>query len=182
MLQRTRAASVVPVYESMVEAYPTPKVLADAGLERVTTLIYPLGLKWRAKLIHELAISLSARNDIPSDYDELKSLPGVGEYVASAWMSLHADKRAILIDANIVRWLCRMFGQARNGETRREPWVKEIAGLLTPRRSFKRYNYAALDFTMNVCGVRPNCEDCMLARHCTHGKGMTAQTLSKKAH
>jgi A/G-specific adenine glycosylase len=177
MLQRTRAKSVVPVYERLVREYPDPQDLAGAALSEVEGLIFSLGLRWRAPLIRDLARELYSLRELPVEYDELRALPGVGDYVASAWQSLHSKRRAILIDANVVRWLCRMRGVAGDGETRRQPWVRELADQLTPQRSFHVYNYAVLDFTMTVCGVSPRCSTCPLRHHgCAYAGSSNSRT------
>lgn len=171
MLQRTRARNVVPVYEQFCREYDQPGDLARAQVLEIEALIYPLGLRWRAPLIRDLAGRLAELKDVPSDYDQLRTLPGVGDYVASAWLSLHAGKRATIVDANIVRWLCRMAGVERDGETRREQWIHKTAERLTPPRAFLKYNYAVLDFTMNICGARPKCDICPLGkRYCAFAR------------
>ena len=74
LLQRTRAASVVPVYNAFVQRYPSPTDLAAAPVEDVAELMYPLGLRWRAPLVRELGRALAGYGDIPDDYDRLREL------------------------------------------------------------------------------------------------------------
>ena len=50
----------------------------------------------------------------------LLELPGIGPYTASAWRSLHRGKRAILVDPNVIRWLCRVIGKEYDQSFRRE--------------------------------------------------------------
>ena len=102
----------------------------------------------------------------PVDMGSLLALPGVGPYAASAFLSLHRNRRAFLMDANVVRWLCRMVGVAWDGETRRKEWINVLADRLTPARCFRDYNYAVLDFTMTVCARRPRCGECPVKRYC----------------
>lgn len=97
-------------------------------------------------------------------------MPAVGDYAASAFLSLHVGRRQVIIDANVVRWLCRMLGIAANGETRRQSWLRGVAAALTPPRAFQAYNYAVLDFTMSVCAPRPRCGRCPLRQHCATGQ------------
>lgn len=108
-------------------------------------------------------------SQVPDSYEELLKLPGIGPYAASAYLSLHRNQRAVLIDANIVRWLCRLLGRAMDGETRREAWVSHLASRLTPPIGFRDYNYAALDFTMKVCAQTAHCEICPLIPFCRTG-------------
>jgi len=73
---------------------------------------------------------------------------------------LHGGKRAIIIDSNVVRWLCRMVGVEMTGETRRQSWLRELVEMLTPEKDCKQYNYAVLDFSMTICKKNPICEIC----------------------
>jgi A/G-specific adenine glycosylase len=123
-----------------------------------------LGLHWRAKLLRDLGRALAeGSGHVPDDYDELMALPGVGTYAASAWLSLHRSRRAVLVDSNIVRWLARMSGRPYDGETRRRVWVRELADEITPRQGVSRFNYALLDFTMLICRPLPRCGICPFA-------------------
>lgn len=171
LLQRTRAGNVVPVYLEFVERFPEPKDLGSAGEEEILDTIRSLGLHWRAPLLKRLGEELSQKESVPDSFDELKKLPGVGTYVASAWLSFHGDERAILIDANIVRWICRVLGRQYDGETRREKWVRDLLDRITPEEEHRTFNYALLDFTMNVCrSSGPRCEECPIgADLCVYG-------------
>lgn len=165
LLQRTRAQAVVGVYAALIENYPTPDDMVHAPLDDVRELIYPLGLPYRANLLQQLAVAVVKLGQIPANLEELQKLPGVGAYVASAWLSFHANKRAVIIDANVVRWLCRMIDVSFDGETRRKKWFRALADSMTPTRSHRAYNYAVLDFAMQVCKPStPECWDCPLAR------------------
>jgi A/G-specific adenine glycosylase len=107
----------------------------------------------------------------PETMAELLMLPGVGMYTAAAWLSLHRGKRAVIIDANVARWLSRLTGLPYNRDPRHVRWVQELADHLTPRRAFRDYNYAVLDFTMSVCAPRPRCDVCPVLSDCWYGRG-----------
>lgn len=177
LLQRTRARNVVPVYQAFVARFPDAEALKTATLEEIETLIYPLGLRWRAPLLKQLCDHLAASNgDVPATMDELLQLPAVGPYVASAMVSLHLGKRAVLIDANVVRWLCRLVDRPMDGETRRKTWLIELAQSVTPPRKAREFNYALLDFTMEICAKKPQCARCPIGpKLCLHGRKVLAE-------
>ena len=109
MLQRTRADQVVPTFNEFRDRYPSPAALACASNEELSGLVEPLGLRWRARLLHRLAQEIARlHGELPLDQPALEALPGVGPYAASATLSLHANRRAVLIDSNFVRVLCRL--------------------------------------------------------------------------
>ena len=160
LLQRTRAQQVVPVYEEFARRYSAPQLLARESPAAFASVIAPLGLRWRAPLMMRTAGIVAERGNLPEQPAELERLPGVGPYAAAAYLSLHRGKRAVLVDANVVRWLGRMFAFPTHAETRRRAFVRELADLLTPRRSFRAYNYAVLDLAMTVCRRAPACDAC----------------------
>lgn len=160
LLQRTRAASVVNVYEQFVAKYPQPSDLGNAPLEEIEELIYPLGLRWRAPLIKQLGVSLSKLDSVPDSIERLLELPGVGPYASAAYLGFHGGKRAVIIDANVVRWLCRLIDRPYDGETRRKKWLIDVADDVTPRQKWTEFNYAVLDLTMQICAKVPRCSIC----------------------
>jgi A/G-specific adenine glycosylase len=172
LLQRTRANTVVSVYQQFVFAFATPSKLGRASIKRIEKLLYPLGLRWRAPLIKRLGQELHARgSQPPTSLPELITLPGIGPYAAAAYLGFHTKSRAVIIDANVVRFLCRLVGVKYDGETRRKQWLLNFADRMTPRRNVRRYNYSVLDFTMQICTTRPKCEQCPVGpAFCVHGR------------
>ena len=167
LLQRTRANNVIPIYNQFVELYNSPGLFAAVHIEEIEKLLYTLGLRWRAKFLKQLAETLT-KIEIPLEYDLLIKLPAIGDYVASAFLSLHGYKRRALIDANIVRLFCRFIGYKPDGETRREKWFINYIDELTPRNRWKDFNYAILDFSMIICKQRPLCVICPINAMCNY--------------
>lgn len=167
LLQRTRADAVRPVFERIAREFPEPADLVRLGAEGIRELIKPLGLPWRAEFLQRLAALVQERGNIPECFDDLVRLPGVGPYAAGAFLVLHRNRHAPLIDANIVRWLCRFVGHPYDGETRRMSWVRKTIERLIPRRNCSEFGYALLDFTREVCRpTKPACEQCVLRKRC----------------
>ena len=163
MLQRTRATQVEPVFRRFRDRYPTPEALAresEAGLLKTTG---SLGLRWRAPLMIKMAQAVAEHGRVPDEYGALTQLPGVGPYAASAFLSLHRDVRAPIVDANVVRMVGRILGIETDAETRRKAWLLEAVERLTPKKSFRDFNYALLDLSMTVCRSKPACPSCPLA-------------------
>lgn len=172
LLQRTRAAAAVSVYEQFINRFPEPVDLASASLHEIETIIYPLGLRWRAPLLKQLGSELDKLGgEPPSSIEQLLKLPGVGPYAAAAWLSFHGGGRGVIIDANVVRWICRLFDRTCDAETRRKKWLIQLADKLTPELGSGEYNYAVLDFTMEICTNRPKCEICPIGpQFCAYGR------------
>ena len=108
LLQRTKADQVVPVFNNFKKQFPTAALLAEATEAKILEVIKPLGLAWRSRFLKQLGSSI--KDGIPENSEDLKKLPGVGPYVAGAYLSLHRKKRSTIIDSNVVRLYGRFFG------------------------------------------------------------------------
>ena len=177
-LQRTQARQVEKVYRVFRKYYPTPIVFLKAEIHELTDLVGTLGLVFRISILQEIArIAVNWDGAFPETIEELTKLKGVGVYTASAWLSLHRGKRAILIDSTIARWLSRMTGNPYNRDPRHIAWVQELAENLTPPRAFRNYNYAILDFTIQICTPRkPKCGCCPIRAECLYGNSVSTMT------
>ena len=85
---------------------PTPKEMFELGEKRIYNYIKQLGLaKTKAKNVYNLSrIIVSKYKDIiPSSFQELESLPGVGHKTASVLMSQAFDVPAFPVDTHIHR-------------------------------------------------------------------------------
>jgi DNA (cytosine-5)-methyltransferase 1 len=164
MLQRTQAPQVEKAYLTFTSKFTTPSGYLNDNNPLVFT---SLGLKWREKTFRQLAEELSNTN-IPSDTESLLKLPSIGDYIASAFRSLHLGIRDYIIDSNVVRLYGRYFGFETDGETRRKKWFIHLAEKLTPNKRFKEYNYGLIDFTREICRLKPRCSVCVLNRKCSY--------------
>lgn len=165
MLSRTRASMVSQVYPKFASRFPDSLSLSRDLEPELAEIVAPLGLLWRVPLLVELANTLGGETP-PADPEELEKLPAVGPYVAAAHASLHRNRRATIVDANVVRWICRLVGEEAGPETRRQRWLTQLAGILTPIRSFRDYNYGVLDLSMTVCTPVPHCDVCPVVQFC----------------
>jgi A/G-specific adenine glycosylase len=162
MLQRTKAEQVKPVFEIFSNKYLTA---ADALKDKkeVLKILMPLGLEWRVNKMIELVHALYLIGGTPpKTLDSLLKLPGVGFYAASAYLTFHANTRALIIDSNSVRLWSRIFGFVATAETRRKRWFLDLVDSITPVKEHRTFNYAVLDYTRALCKKEPLCELCPL--------------------
>jgi A/G-specific adenine glycosylase len=173
MLRRTNALQVVSTYLDVIRRYPDPKSLAIAPVDEVFDALRPLGLRWRAENIRKMAEALTERFDgeVPSSYDELSQLPGVGDYVASAVCCFAFNRSMPVIDTNTVRVVGRYFGFQTHAESRRRKPVREAIAAVTSQRNARSFNMAFLDFAALICkAVKPECRVCPLRKCCVFGR------------
>lgn len=126
MLRRTHARQVIGVYLTFIARYPDARKLAAAATEEVATTLYPLGLAWRVPAFQQMAQSLITKHDgeVPTTYEALTALPGVGDYVASALCCFAFGQAVSLVDTNTVRVVGRLFGLPTHAESRRSQLIR----------------------------------------------------------
>jgi A/G-specific adenine glycosylase len=103
MLQQTQVDRVVPKYEAFMKLYPDVFSLATASLGDVITLWNGLGYNRRAKFLYDSAVKIVSDFDgkVPSTYEGLVSLPGIGPNTAGAILAYGFDQPAGFIETNI---------------------------------------------------------------------------------
>lgn len=158
MLQQTQVERVIPYYERFIRAYPNPRRLAEAPLKDVLILWQGLGYNRRARMLHEAGKNVTANYNgvMPSTYEELKALPGVGEYTASAVMAFAFNKEAVLIETNIRTAITHHFFTKR--QTVPDSSIREVLELLMPETDVRGWYSALMDYGahLKARGVRIN--------------------------
>jgi len=176
MLRRTKADQVKTVYDRLFAEYPDVEAMAKAEDEKLEQILYPLGLKWRMPAFSLVAREVREKYEckVPETREELTTLPGVGEYVAGAVLSVAYGKKEWIVDSNIVRVFRRYFGVKTSKEGRRDKHVVEMARVYSSGRNPRKANLAILDFTALVCTPKsPNCERCPLSMSCQYALSQT---------
>lgn len=155
MLHRTKAEQVVPVYLEFVRKYPDIYSLASAGSEDIKKITEHLGLHWRSRhFIAARYIAEELNRQFPDDYDKLRKIPGVGEYIAGAILTVCFNKSAPVVDSNIAR--C---------EIRRKKQLVKIAEELFNIENPGEFLFAIVNFTSLICKPNnPECFQCPLKK------------------
>ena len=170
MLQQTRVATVVPYFERWMRRFPSVAALARADEDEVMSLWQGLGYYSRARSLREGARHVVERHEgrIPDGVTELLDLPGVGPYSAAAIASIAFGRRVPVVDGNVVRVLCRVFGL--RGDPRTMPLkgrIGQLADDLVPAGAAGEHNQAMMELGATVCTPRaPACVACPLAARC----------------
>lgn len=103
MLQQTQVSRVIEKYREFLKEFPTVSALAEAPLSRVLASWRGLGYNRRAKFLHDAAKAVISDSGgrLPKTAPELRALPGVGPYTASAVAVFAYNQPEILIETNI---------------------------------------------------------------------------------
>lgn len=172
MLQQTPVARVLPVHAQWLDRWPTPADLAAEPTGEAIRMWGRLGYPRRALRLHAAAVAIVERHDgeVPAEIDQLRALPGVGDYTAAAIAVFAFGRRHAVLDTNVRRVLARAVSGAEfppQSPTRDE---RERATALLPRDDpdAATWSIALMELGALVCSAnRPRCVDCPLADHCT---------------
>ena len=172
MLQQTRIEAVIPYYRRFLREFPTVEALAGAEDERLMKLWEGLGYYSRARNLKKAALLLTARygGELPQKAEELKKLPGIGDYTAGAIASIAYGQPEPAVDGNVLRVMTRLL--ADDGDITQTDTKKRITALL--RQSYPGGKDAALlteglmelGETLCIPKGAPDCAQCPLREHC----------------
>jgi A/G-specific adenine glycosylase len=185
MLQQTQVATVLPYYSRFLERFPTVEALATAPEDEVLRLWSGLGYYSRARHLQRGAQEVLARHAgrIPAAVEELLHLPGIGRYTAGAIASIAFDRAAPILDGNVIRVLCRLYGL--RGDPKRAPLhghLWELAQALIPPSYAGDFNQALMELGATLCTpASPRCHGCPLVERCEASRLGLQQSLPELA-
>lgn len=171
LLQQTNVRKAGEVYTQLVSQYPTPSDFMKADIKHILSIVEPLGLRYRAGRLKKCAeiICTEFGGSVPDSIQDLKNLPGIGEYIANAVLCYAFDRPTVPIDTNVLRLFKRFFGYYSTKTRARTD--KELAERI--RKHYKHFgdtkipNLAVLDFSAEVCtAYSPKCSECLLFNRC----------------
>jgi A/G-specific adenine glycosylase len=173
LLQHTRAENVVETYRRFIKRYPTAEKLARARRQSVEHLIEPLGLRYRAKVLINIAqiITKDFASKMPNSKHELLLLPGVGEYIANGILCFSQKEQVVPVDTNVERIVCRIYAlDYPVRKTATKVAVKRIVEEISANAKkvdTRNLAYGFLDLAALICKYsRPNHHVCPLERVC----------------
>ncbi|NLX18266.1 MAG: A/G-specific adenine glycosylase [Desulfobulbus sp.] len=179
MAQQTQMERVVLYFQRWVEQFPDVEAVASAPEQKILKAWEGLGYYTRARNIHRTALYLvsSRGGEIPSDYQQLLALPGIGPYTAAAILSIAFNQPYPLIDANVERIFSRLAdidSPLKNAATRKQ--LTTMAGTLLDREHPRDFNQALMELGALVCTPKkPVCADCPLRMQCRAHRADTVE-------
>ena len=173
LLQRTKAEKIATFFPIFIKQYPSWKSLSSVNKTRLKKDLKPIGLwKRRSDTLKRLSTAMAKRGGrFPRTREEIEELPGVGQYIANAILMFCQDEPQPLLDVNMARVLERFFGPRKLADIRYDPYLQKLAREVLPRKRYKEFNWAILDFASIICKAnRPECEKCFLKEKCLRCK------------
>jgi A/G-specific adenine glycosylase len=168
MLQQTPVNRVLPIWIEWMERWPTPEDLASAKKSELLKAWGRLGYPRRALRLHESAtiIAKEFNNQVPQTLEDLRKLPGVGEYTAAAIMAFAHKKESLVLDVNIRRLFSRLLDGQELPPLHITNTERQSRTELIPKQAHK-WAAATMELGALICtATKPKCEICPLAHSC----------------
>ncbi len=170
MLQQTRVPTVIPYFERFLRLFPDVPALAGAEMEAVLKAWEGLGYYARARNLHAAARLMMERHagHVPAERAALLALPGIGEYIAHAVLSLAYGQDYLALDANAGRVLARWMGLERPLRERGAiATLRAFGERILPAGRAGAFNEALMDLASLICTPKaPACESCPVQDGC----------------
>ncbi len=179
MLQQTRVAAVLDYYRRFMQAAPTVEALAQMPDEQLMKLWQGLGYYSRARNLKKAAVQIVEQfgGEFPHKYEDIRALPGVGDYTAGAVCSIAFGQAVPAVDGNVLRVVTRLT--ADHTDITLPATKRQVAAQLAeiiPTAQPGQFNQAMMELGATVCipNGAPLCDKCPAAELClARQKGMT---------
>ena len=171
MLQQTRVEAVKPYFDRFIRELPDVKALAECPEDKLLKLWEGLGYYNRVRNLKVAANQILEEYDgvIPSEYEELLKLKGIGHYTAGAIASIAYGKPVPAVDGNVLRVISRVT--ADNSDIMKQSVKSGMEKVLFQLMNDVQYgnsvipsifNQALMELGATVCvpNGAPHCDEC----------------------
>ncbi len=168
MLQQTQVKTVIPYFNNFIKKIPNIKALAKINNRTLMKCWEGLGYYSRVKNLKKTAkkIIKEFNGNLPNNIDQLKSLPGIGDYTSTAIMAIVFNKQLIPLDGNVERILKRIFYLKSEKEIVKENLHRKKSFFGKSNRS-SDYAQAIMEIGALICKPKnPLCHECPISKNC----------------
>ena len=182
ILQQTRVAQGMEYYLRFVTRWPTVEALASADEAEVLREWQGLGYYSRARNLHKAAQIVVAKGwaPFPTRFEDIRSLPGIGDYTAGAIASFAYNQAYPAMDGNVYRVVARLLDidEAFDTTVGKKLFHRHIETLLDITHP-RLFNSAIMEFGALHCTpvLGDACATCPLQAHCLGYAHGTAELL-----
>ena len=172
MLQQTQVVTVIPYFIKFIKNIPNLQSLSKVQNYKLIKLWEGLGYYSRARNLKKTAeiIIKKFKGKLPNNFEDLKSLPGIGNYTASAILAIAFDRPYIPLDGNIERVLKRYLYLNKDKEIQKDNLVKKKSIFGISSRS-SDYAQALMELGALICKpTNPKCDQCPISKNCISHK------------
>ena len=182
MLQQTQVSTVIPYFNNFIKDIPNLTSLAKINDNKLLKYWEGLGYYSRVKNLKKTAqiLEKNFKGRLPSTIEELKLLPGIGEYTANAIMAIGFNKPFIPLDGNIERVIKRLLNLKLISEVSKENLVSKKKILGTSVRA-SDYAQALMELGALICRPKnPLCDQCPLIKNCKSFKNNDFEIIKER--
>ena len=168
MLQQTQVTTVIPYFNNFIKNIPNLTALSKINESKLLKYWEGLGYYSRVKNLKKTAniVKKNFNGRLPSTIDELKLLPGIGDYTACAIMAIAFNKSFIPLDGNVERVIKRLLNLKLISQVSKENLTKQKKILGTSIRA-SDYAQALMELGALICKPKnPLCFKCPVKRNC----------------
>ncbi len=168
MLQQTQVVTVIPYFNRFINKIPNLKKLSKIPDRELIKLWEGLGYYSRVRNLKKTAKIIISKyhGEIPNNYEDLISLPGIGNYTANAILAIAFNKSYIPLDGNIERVLKRYLYLKKDKEIQKDNLIekKSIFGISSRASD---YAQALMELGAMICKPKnPECSGCPISKNC----------------
>lgn len=176
MLQQTQVSRVIPYFERFIERFPAIEDLAKTPWDDFLPYYAGLGYYRRGENMLKCAQTIvrDFGGQFPKNKKGLISLPGIGDYTASAILSFAYGEDHLAFDTN----LQKVFGRYLHGNKKASIDVLKLEKKLQSNK--QKLNGAIMDFANTICLNKPKCLQCPLTEKCTYSLEGGKNEIQKK--
>ena len=170
MLQQTQVKTVIPYFKKFTKNFKTLNSLSRCSEQKILKLWEGLGYYRRARnLLATSKVLVSKYNSkLPKTIKEIKTLPGVGDYTASALLGLVHNKPAIAVDGNVKRVFSRIVNKKEN-KLNFDQFIEINKKKFFNSKRNSDFVEALMEFGALVCKPKdPKCDICNLNKNCKY--------------
>jgi len=168
MLQQTQVVTVIPYFNRFIKEAPNLKSLAKINNKKLIKLWEGLGYYSRVRNLKKTAQTVikNFQGKLPNNFEDLISLPGVGNYTANAILAIAFNKPYIPLDGNIERVLKRYLYLKKEKDIQKDNLAKKKTIFGISNRS-SDYAQALMELGALICKPsNPLCNQCPISRNC----------------
>ncbi len=173
---QTMDETVNRVVPMLFSSYPNAASLAAADIEDVKSIIHSTGFfNSKAKHIIECSKVICEKYGgvVPSNMEDLVSLPGVGRKTANCLRANVLGLPGIVVDTHFSRVVSRLLGLPSRDPLK----IERIVADNLPQNRWSRFSMTANSHGRDVChSFKPQCSNCPLSALCSynHAKDFTS--------
>ena len=182
MLQQTQVKTVIPYFNKFTKRFKTLKNLSDSNEKEILKMWEGLGYYRRARnlLACSKILVKNYKSRLPVTLEEIKKLPGVGDYTGNALLGLVYNKPTIALDGNVKRVFARFLNKDEN-KINFEQFIKNNRKKLFSTNRNSDFVEALMEFGALVCKPKdPICHNCCLNKICKYSKSRNKINSVKK--